>query len=542
MQTSTTGRCLKNPRRPLLITIAVAILAALLPATSLAARKGSPKSPTFSLTAPKRSVVLGIGMSMSTRIAIKQSDGPTAPTSYRVLTKLKNVGVAKSEESPTGLTITLTAAPTAKKQKGFVDVLAKRGRQTKKLRLVVLIRRVESGTNGSDGPVTAAQAEPTQTPVAPNATVAVPSSPTALTPPSTTALPTSSTPTNGAPTPTTVPTTPTAPTTSAAVGDFAIVASQAFVPIAAGETQVLPVAVIAKDGYTGQPRFSVEDLPNGVTATFSPTTSKTGTSLTLVAGPLVNRGNTNVTVVGADGSLRRTSTFQLSTLKFGDPGLAVVQNFIQWVAPGVEVGFTSRLTPPPDADIPTNRQYEIQITTSQLPDPFAFGTVVKTFAISDGVQRSEYVNSRTVDQYVGLRLIDPTTKKELGRSSHLMRVLADPGFAFTSGSSATATTGLKNGTIEGNFALPFAPRNDIYGVAAPLFPPCTGDASQLLPFISGSGSSWTLNLSPRGLPVGSYSVSCPIKTGTVVNTLTATLLVKYEPLLVVVTPPTTAKP
>jgi hypothetical protein len=499
------------------LLVAVFVIASTAPSAS-----AKPKR-TFSLATPKQSVIVQGGQPMAIRINVKQSANNVNEMKYLIASKLKQVTFTKTEESSLGVTVNVVAPNNVRKQTGFVDVFAKSGGKAKKIR--INIRTMPAVPGAVVNNVASGQ------PAAP-VSVAVTTVATA-TPPA---------PAPTTPNPSPNPTTPTAPTAPPIVGDFTIgLEANSFV-MTAGDTKRQVVTVRGVGGYSGSPTFTVANIPGGVTANFDLASSKTLSNLIIAVGPTAPRGAVAITVSGTDGPLVRTQTFQLDIKKYGVPEVRLTAPTQPWVAPKISVSMLASIRVPAGFDFPSTEALQMDVTTSTLPDPFTYGNKVSSFPVIPG---NDFIVSVTTnnDVYVGVKVTNQFTKQEMGRTTHLLRVAENPEYVFTSGNTVTATTGLKSGTIDGNFSLPVAPANDIYGLAAPTFPPCTGDVAQLTPFISGSGSSWTLNLAPRGLAQGTYKVTCPIKTGALVNNLTATFVAKYDPIIFApVNPVITIKP
>ncbi|HXM58112.1 MAG TPA: xyloglucanase, partial [Candidatus Dormibacteraeota bacterium] len=111
--------------------------------------------------------------------------------------------------------------------------------------------------------------------------------------------------------------------------DFSLSASPSSVSVAAGGSATSAISVAPSGGFSGSVSFSASGLPSGVTASFSPTSSATGTTLTLTAASTAAAsGPTTVTVTGTSGSLSHTTTISLTVTGAATP------NFTLSASPG----------------------------------------------------------------------------------------------------------------------------------------------------------------------------------------------------------------
>ncbi len=81
--------------------------------------------------------------------------------------------------------------------------------------------------------------------------------------------------------------------------------------IGQGGTSPGTVYVNPQYGFTGNVQFSISGLPSGVTASFSPNPSTTGSTLTLTASSTAAVGQYTITVTGTSGSQTASATFAL---------------------------------------------------------------------------------------------------------------------------------------------------------------------------------------------------------------------------------------
>jgi hypothetical protein len=101
---------------------------------------------------------------------------------------------------------------------------------------------------------------------------------------------------------------------STSVPDFGITTSPTSVGLSQASQATDTITVSGLNGFNSSVNLSVSGLPNGVTATFSPTSlMPPGTStLTLSAGPTAAIGSATVTVTGTAGSLTHNSPINLT--------------------------------------------------------------------------------------------------------------------------------------------------------------------------------------------------------------------------------------
>jgi hypothetical protein len=79
-----------------------------------------------------------------------------------------------------------------------------------------------------------------------------------------------------------------------------------------GSATSVKIAVTPQQGFTGTVNFSVSGLPSGVTGSFSPASSTTGTALSLSVASGVLPGQYPITVTGASDDMNETATLTLT--------------------------------------------------------------------------------------------------------------------------------------------------------------------------------------------------------------------------------------
>jgi hypothetical protein len=97
-----------------------------------------------------------------------------------------------------------------------------------------------------------------------------------------------------------------------APADFSIWALQAPVTAARGSNGAAVIMIVPVNGFTGSVALTASGLPSGVTASFSPSSTKGTSTLTLSASSSATIGKSTVTITGKSGTLTRTTTLTLT--------------------------------------------------------------------------------------------------------------------------------------------------------------------------------------------------------------------------------------
>jgi hypothetical protein len=134
------------------------------------------------------------------------------------------------------------------------------------------------------------------------------------------------------------------------VPDFSLSANPASTTLLQGSTGTIAISVAPSGGFTGSVGFGVSGLPNGVTASFSPTSSAAGTTLTLSAIQTATTGSSIATVTGTSGSLSHVVEIQITVTSAALPdfGLSVSPPSVS-VQAGSSATATITATPTPGA-------------------------------------------------------------------------------------------------------------------------------------------------------------------------------------------------
>jgi xyloglucan-specific exo-beta-1,4-glucanase len=108
--------------------------------------------------------------------------------------------------------------------------------------------------------------------------------------------------------------------TGVATPSFTLAAAPASLTVAAGGSGTSSLAVTPSGGFSGSVTFSAGGLPAGVTASFSPPSSATGTTLTLSAASTAAATTSAIVITGTSGTLSRSTTVNLTVTPVGNGG------------------------------------------------------------------------------------------------------------------------------------------------------------------------------------------------------------------------------
>jgi hypothetical protein len=100
--------------------------------------------------------------------------------------------------------------------------------------------------------------------------------------------------------------------TGAAVADFSLSTSPSSLTITQGAGGTSTLSIAALNGFTGSVGLAASGLPSGVTASFSPSSATSSSTLTLTASSTATTGTASVTITGTSGSLSHTATVALT--------------------------------------------------------------------------------------------------------------------------------------------------------------------------------------------------------------------------------------
>src|SRR5665213_617424 len=126
--------------------------------------------------------------------------------------------------------------------------------------------------------------------------------------------------------------------------DYSLTASPNPLTIARGSNGTTTVTVTGVAGFSGSVALSATGLPAGVTATFSPASATTTSTLTLTASSAATLGVATVTLTGTSGSLTHSTTVALTITPGFDYSLSASPNSVS-VVQGTAGASTITVTP-----------------------------------------------------------------------------------------------------------------------------------------------------------------------------------------------------
>ncbi len=101
------------------------------------------------------------------------------------------------------------------------------------------------------------------------------------------------------------------------MGGFSLAAAPNRVFVAPGAASESTISVVPVNGFANGVNLSASGLPAGVTATFSPATATTSSTLTLTADNTASAGGSTVTVTGTSGSITNSTSLLLTVTNGG---------------------------------------------------------------------------------------------------------------------------------------------------------------------------------------------------------------------------------
>ena len=107
--------------------------------------------------------------------------------------------------------------------------------------------------------------------------------------------------------------------------DFALTAAPSSLTLAQGGSTTSTISIAPTNGFTGNVTFAASGLPAGVTASFSPTSSTSATTLRLTASTGATTGPVTIAVAGSNGTLTHNVLLSLTVNATGG-GTSAVYN------------------------------------------------------------------------------------------------------------------------------------------------------------------------------------------------------------------------
>jgi uncharacterized membrane protein len=158
---------------------------------------------------------------------------------------------------------------------------------------------------------------------------------------------------------------------------FTLSAAASTVTLPAGHTATDALEITPVNGFTGTASFSAGGLPAGVTAAFAPSSSTTGTTLTLTAAPSATPGTYTVTIsaavagTGSSNPFTETTTISLVISASATPGFSLGLNPAKLsLTHGGSTGATVAITLTPTNGFNGSVSYSLSGAPTNLDDAF----------------------------------------------------------------------------------------------------------------------------------------------------------------------------
>jgi hypothetical protein len=111
--------------------------------------------------------------------------------------------------------------------------------------------------------------------------------------------------------------------------DFALSAAPSTVSVSQGSSITSTISIVPTNGFTGNVTFAASGMPAGVTASFSPTSSPSATTLRLTASASATTGPITMAVAGSNGSLTHNVLLNLTVNAAGGGTTAVYNSTLK---------------------------------------------------------------------------------------------------------------------------------------------------------------------------------------------------------------------
>ena len=227
--------------------------------------------------------------------------------------------------------------------------------------------------------------------------------------------------------------------------------------IGQGTSATANISMNAQYGFTGSVQYAVSGLPSGVTASFSPNPSTTGTTLTLTASTTAALGQYNVTVTGTSGKQTASTTLPVTvyapTFTLSGLGAVIVgqgtsattyvyvypqygfSGSVQFTASGLPSGVTASFSPNP-----TTNSTLLTLTASSTA---SLGDYKFTVTGTSGSQSASIIG--TVAIYVPAFTFYGPGNLNIGQGTSISAIVSvNPEYGFT-GNVQFAVSGLPSG-------------------------------------------------------------------------------------------------
>ena len=303
---------------------------------------------------------------------------------------------------------------------------------------------------------------------------------------------------------------------------FTLSSSTSSLSAVQGQSATDAISVTALNGFTGSVSFSVSGLPAGATATFSPTTSTSGTTLSIAIAATAATGTYPLTIAGTSGSITSTTTVSLVVtaaptfnLSAGSSSVSIVQGqsgtdaisvaalngftgTVSFAVSGLPVGATATFTPTTST---SGTSLGIAVASTALS-----GTYPLTITGTSGSITSSANVSLVVTAAPTFTLSAATTPLTLKQNSGLTdAITVTNGTGFT-GTVTLFVSGAPTGvgaTFSGNSLILFVPLATPIGTYPLTITGTSGSstATLSLPLVVTGASTFTLTPAAPSLTV-----------------------------------------
>ncbi len=110
---------------------------------------------------------------------------------------------------------------------------------------------------------------------------------------------------------------------SASQPSYTLSANPTGLTVAQGGSGASTITVAPSGGFTGSVAFTISGLPAGVTASFSPASSTSATTLTLHVASTAALGSSVMTITGTSGTISKTTTLSLAVTAAASPSFSL---------------------------------------------------------------------------------------------------------------------------------------------------------------------------------------------------------------------------
>lgn len=299
--------------------------------------------------------------------------------------------------------------------------------------------------------------------------------------------------------------------------DFSLTASPLNQSVQVGGSAQYTMTISGINGYSGTASFSASGLPNGASATFTPSSliGAGSSQLTIATTGATAPGNYPFTVTAVSGTLAHTANLNLAVSAAADFSLAITPS-TQSVQPGSTVNYTATITPQNGYSAATN------LSVSGLPVGATATFTPQSVTGSGTAQLAVKASSTTLPESYPL-----TITASSGSLSHSVSatLVVSPAADFSI--TATPATQAVQPGAAATYTVSIAGQNGYSGVAnliASGLP--TGATATFNPAsVNGTGGSQLTVTTIGSTPAGTYPLTITATSGAEVHTATATLTI-----------------